>query len=43
MWSKIRAVLTVLTDILIFGRAKEWWRLKHGPGAGTGEFTRKEK
>jgi len=26
MWSKIRKVLTVITDLLLIGRNKGWWK-----------------
>lgn len=28
---KVKKVLTVLTDILLIGRAKDWWNQKPGP------------
>ena len=31
MWSKIRAVLGALTDILTIGRSRGWWSRKPGP------------
>ena len=31
MWSKIRKVLGVITDVLLVGRAREWWSERHKP------------
>lgn len=31
MWLKVRAVLTVLTNLLIKGREAGLWSKKHGP------------
>lgn len=29
IWSKVKPVLTVLTNLLLIGRNKGWWQKKH--------------
>lgn len=30
MWKKLRKILGALTDLLLVGRARKWWKIK-GP------------
>lgn len=32
IFSKVRKVLTVITDVLLIGRNKGWWSEKHARG-----------
>lgn len=31
LWSKAKKLLGVLTDLLLIGRAKQWWEKGQGP------------
>ncbi len=31
MWSKIKKALSVIADVISFGRAREWWKVRRDP------------
>mgnify|MGYP001606788217 CR=1 FL=1 len=43
MFSKLKKVLGIITDLLIMGRANKWWRKKPSPSDVFREELKKEK
>lgn len=31
MWQKLKKILGVITDVLIYGRGKGWWQRRQDP------------